>query len=169
MCCHPVATLLAKLSKNMNMMKWNCKKLCKQVLLCWRCWYNDGVLAAKCINGNSFYVFIVFYKKYGISFVVSTIFSTFAVVKNMDMWTKEKLVERFKKKPKDFTYDETVGLLSYFGYEVHNKGATSGSRVRFKNMQTGIYIDIHRPHPGSIMKEWMLKAIYQHLKSNNLI
>ena len=115
-------------------------------------------------------MFLLFFiKKYGISFVVSTIFSTFAVVKNMDMGTKEKLVERFKKKPKDFTYDETVGLLSYFGYEVHNKGATSGSRVRFKNMQTGIYIDIHRPHPGSIMKEWMLKAIYQHLKSNNLI
>ena len=22
----------------------------------------------------------------------------------------------------------------------------------------------NRPHPGSIMKEWMIKAIYQHLK-----
>ena len=43
------------------------------------------------------------------------------------------------------------------------------NRVRFKNEQSGIYIDIHRPHPGSIMKEWMIKAIYQHLKSNNLI
>lgn len=26
MCCHPVATLLAKLSKNMNMMKLFCEK-----------------------------------------------------------------------------------------------------------------------------------------------
>ena len=42
-------------------------------------------------------------------------------------------------------------------------------RVRFKNEQTGQYIDIHKPHPGSIMKEWMMKAIYQHLKSNGLI
>jgi len=41
--------------------------------------------------------------------------------------------------------------------------------VRFKNEQTGQYIDIHKPHPGSIMKEWMMKAIYQHLKSNGLI
>jgi hypothetical protein len=56
------------------------------------------------------------------------------------MGSKEKLVERFKKKPKDFTYEET-----------------------------GVYIDIHRPHPGSIMKEWMIKAIYQHLKNNGLI
>lgn len=83
------------------------------------------------------------------------------------MGSKEKLVERFKKRPNDFTYEETISLLSYFGYEVHNKGATSGSRVRFKNEEMGVYIDIHRPHSGSIMKEWMIKAIYQHLKNNN--
>ena len=81
----------------------------------------------------------------------------------------EKLLERFKKKPKDFTYEETLRILSYFGYEVHNKGATSGSRVRFKNEATGEYIDIHRPHPGSVMKEWMLKAVYQHLNDKKLI
>lgn len=85
------------------------------------------------------------------------------------MGTKEKLVERFKKLPKDFTYEETLKLLSIFGYYEHNKGATSGSRVRFKNEQTGQYIDIHKPHPGSIMKEWMMKTIYQHLKSNGFI
>lgn len=85
------------------------------------------------------------------------------------MGSKEKLVERFKKKPKDFTYEETITLLAYFGYHVHNKGATSGSRVRFKNEELGIYIDIHRPHPDSIMKEWMIKAIYLHLKSNGLL
>ena len=45
------------------------------------------------------------------------------------MGTKEKLVERFKKLPKDFTYEETLKLLSIFGYYEHNKGATSGSRV----------------------------------------
>ena len=56
-----------------------------------------------------------------------------------------------------------------FGYTKHNKGATSGSRIRFKNEETGQYIDIHRPHPGSIMKAWMMKAIYQHLNNNGLI
>ena len=60
-------------------------------------------------------------------------------------------------------------MLEYLGYTVHNKGATSGSRVRFKNEQTGEYIDIHRPHPGSIMKEWMINTIYNHLKSNKLL
>ncbi len=84
------------------------------------------------------------------------------------MGSKDKLIERFKKKPKDFTYEETLSLLA-LGYREHTKGATSGSRVRFKNEKTGTYIDLHRPHPGSIMKEWMVKTIYQHLKNNGLI
>ena len=85
------------------------------------------------------------------------------------MGTKDKLKERFKRKPKDFTYEETVTLLSQLGYAEYNKGATSGSRVRFKNEALGTYIDIHRPHPGSIMKEWMVKTIFQHLRNNGLI
>jgi hypothetical protein len=85
------------------------------------------------------------------------------------MGTKGKLIERFCNLPKDFTFDEMVRLLSGYGYNVHNRGATSGSRIRFKNEETGEYIDIHRPHPGHIMKEWMMKAIYQHLKDNGLI
>jgi len=85
------------------------------------------------------------------------------------MATKEKIIERFIRMPSDFTYSETLKLLAAFGYVEHNKGATSGSRVRFFNQKTGMYIDIHKPHPGSIMKMWMMKAIYNHLKENNLI
>lgn len=36
------------------------------------------------------------------------------------MGRKEKLVERFMKLPKDFTFEDTVALLSWFGYSVHN-------------------------------------------------
>ena len=98
----------------------------------------------------------------------STKFSTFA--KNIKrMVAKNKLKERFKRLPKDFTFEETISLHASLGYQKHNKGATSGSRIRFKNEETGMYIDIHRPHPGSIMKEWMMKEIYRHLKNNNLI
>ena len=85
------------------------------------------------------------------------------------MGTKEKLIERFVRLPKDFTFEETVTLLRYLGYVQHNKGATSGSRIRFKNEEKQEYIDLHRPHPGSIMKAWMIKTIYLHLKSKNLI
>ena len=100
---------------------------------------------------------------------LGTKISTFAAERYLIMGSKDKLVERFKKKPKDFTYEETVSLLAHFGYSEYQKGATSGSRVRFKNESKGFYIDIHRPHPGSIMKEWMVKTIYQHLKNNGFI
>lgn len=38
------------------------------------------------------------------------------------MGSKEKLIERFKKLPKDFTFEETLSLLGYFGYTKHNMG-----------------------------------------------
>ena len=45
------------------------------------------------------------------------------------MGSKEKLVERFKKKPKDFSYEEMLSLLASFDYHEYTKGSTSGSRV----------------------------------------
>ena len=47
------------------------------------------------------------------------------------MSKSDKLIERFKTLPKDFTFEEMVKLLSIFGYELENKGRTSGSRVEF--------------------------------------
>ena len=75
------------------------------------------------------------------------------------MGSKDKLVERFKTKPKDFTYEETLSLLAYFGYHEHNKGATSGSRVRFKNEVTGNYIDITY-HEEGILIIYIINFIY---------
>lgn len=85
------------------------------------------------------------------------------------MGRKEKLINRFCCLPKDFTFDEAVTLMGICGYTIHNKGATSGSRIRFKNEKLGVYVDLHKPHPCSIMKEWMMKELYKHLKYHNLI
>ena len=48
------------------------------------------------------------------------------------MSKNDKIIERFKNLPKDFTFDEMEKLLTIFGYEKTNKGKTSGSRVMFK-------------------------------------
>jgi len=83
------------------------------------------------------------------------------------MSTKDKLIERFKKQPKDFTFDELVRLFGYFGFEMSNKGKTSGSRVLFQN---GIYeYDLHKPHPDNIIKAAVLKRIKQYLTNNDFI
>ena len=76
------------------------------------------------------------------------------------MSTKEKLIERFKEQPKDFTFNELKNLLSGFDFDLSNKGKTSGSRVRFQNSKLKIIIDIHKPHKsGSPIKETVLKNI----------
>ena len=56
-----------------------------------------------------------------------------------DMGTREKLIERFKTIPSDFTFDELERLLAIFGFEHSNKGKTSGSRVVFKIMHSNRY------------------------------
>lgn len=84
------------------------------------------------------------------------------------MGTKEKLIERFKSLPTDFTFDELERLLVLFGYERNNKGRTSGSRVIFKDKDAHP-IMLHKPHPGNILKGYALKQVYDELKNRGLI
>lgn len=79
------------------------------------------------------------------------------------MGTKEKLRERFLKMPSDFTFDEMRRLLEGFGYEISNKGRTSGSRVIFKNGDKRP-IMLHKPHPGNIVKEYAMKQVLEDLR-----
>jgi hypothetical protein len=81
--------------------------------------------------------------------------------------TKEKLVERFKKQPKDFTWEELVRLFGIFGFFVYNKGKTSGSRVIFSNGEKE-YI-MHKPHPKNIIKEASMTGILRFLLDNKFI
>lgn len=80
------------------------------------------------------------------------------------MGTKEKLIERFKTLPNDFTWDE---LVRVFGYEISNKGKTSGSRVIFKKRESAYAA--HKPHPGSIVKPYVMKQVFEFFKNNKLI
>ncbi|GHV12717.1 hypothetical protein FACS1894162_8770 [Bacteroidia bacterium] len=83
------------------------------------------------------------------------------------MSTKDKLIERLKKQPKDFTFDETVRLFILLGFTKSNKGKTSGSRVIFENGNDQFLT--HKPHPASIMKEGAVKQMLNYLKDNNYI
>ncbi|MDE6793443.1 MAG: type II toxin-antitoxin system HicA family toxin [Muribaculaceae bacterium] len=84
------------------------------------------------------------------------------------MGNKEKLVLRFISQPKDFTWDEMCRLLSVFGYSIGNKGKTSGSRMIFK-ADGKKPIMLHRPHPGNIIKGYVMKQVLDYLKNENLI
>ena len=70
------------------------------------------------------------------------------------MSKKQKLLERFLSCPKDFTFEELVKLFRYFDFE---KLEGSGSRVKFFNAQTKQVVSFHKPHPGNICKQYVLK------------
>ena len=83
------------------------------------------------------------------------------------MSTKDKLIERFKRQPKDFTWQELVRLLGMFGFEIDNKGKTSGSRTVF--VKGGDEIEVHKPHPSNIIKEYVIKKVFKFLVDKEFI
>lgn len=80
----------------------------------------------------------------------------------------EKEIKRIKSRPKDYTYDEAKSLLNKLGFLEYNKGKTSGSRVIFINNQN-IKIDLHKPHPNNILKQYKINEILKILKERGLI
>ncbi len=76
---------------------------------------------------------------------------------------KNKLVDRFVKIPSDFTWEDLVTILNYFGYEEIATGKTSGSRRRFAD-SNGNLILLHKPHPSSIVKRYALRQVLENLK-----
>ncbi len=83
------------------------------------------------------------------------------------MGRKEKLIERFKKKPKDFTWNELTNMMKSFGYDLLKK--SSGSRRKFYNPETGDKVFIHEPHPENTLKTYQVDNIYNHLLERGLI
>jgi hypothetical protein len=45
------------------------------------------------------------------------------------MGKKEKLIERLKSNPRDFTFEEMQTLLTYLGFELSNKGRTMAQEL----------------------------------------
>ena len=81
------------------------------------------------------------------------------------MGTKEKLIERIKQRPADFTFDEAKRLMSLLGYDLSNKGKTSGSRVIFYK-EGRAPIMLHRPHPENVLKHYAVKQLLETLLEN---
>lgn len=79
------------------------------------------------------------------------------------MGKAEKLRERFLKTPKDFIWDELIAILADFAYHPLKTGESGGSRRKFVNINNDI-ISLHKPHPGSIVKQYALRQVIDFLK-----
>ena len=84
------------------------------------------------------------------------------------MGQKEKLIQRLKTKPKDFTFDDAESLLKYFDYARSNKGKTSGSRVVFTSEDHGSIL-LHKPHPQKELKSYQVKQLVEFLEQEGFI
>ena len=82
------------------------------------------------------------------------------------MTKSKKLLNRFLSRPKDFTYNELLSLLSNEGYK-EQQG--SRSRVVFFNEELKHNIKLHKPHPGNVLKRYQIDLVIQELKINGLL
>jgi len=84
------------------------------------------------------------------------------------MTRHDKLLKRLLSKPKDFSFDELVKLLGGFGYEMVNKGKTSGSRVAFEKSKDSF--QMHKPHNReTVLLHYQIKELVEFLVKRQLI
>lgn len=84
------------------------------------------------------------------------------------MGQKEKLIQRLKSRPKDFTFEEAESLLRYFSYECSDKGRTSGSRVMFVSAEHPPIL-MHKPHPRKELLSYQVKQLLELLSQEGLV
>lgn len=84
------------------------------------------------------------------------------------MGRRDKLIARFKTKPKDFSWDELVRLLEGLGYREAASGKTGGSRRRFVHASAPT-IALHKPHPGNIVRMYVIEDVLRVLTDEGLI
>ena len=82
------------------------------------------------------------------------------------MGKHEKLLKRFKSRPKDFTFQEVTTLLAGFGYALNQSG--SGSRVRFEHEHCAP-VFMHKPHPSPVLKPYLIDQILDILRQEGLL
>ncbi|MFM9912040.1 MAG: hypothetical protein ACKVN9_00720 [Methylophilaceae bacterium] len=82
------------------------------------------------------------------------------------MGKHEKLLERLKNRPRDFTFQELTTLLSSLGYVLNQKG--NGSRVSFES-DTHPPVLMHKPHPNNIRKQYQVDIVLEALRQEDLI
>lgn len=75
----------------------------------------------------------------------------------------EKLVERLLSMPRTYRFRDFVRIMNYLGYELENKGAASGSRVRFYRNRDWRMLLMHSPHPGDEMTHGAIRAAVKFL------
>jgi len=84
------------------------------------------------------------------------------------MSRRDKLIDRFKQQPSDFTWQELHRLLITLGYQEIPRGKTGGSRRGFVHPSAGL-VSLHKPHPGNVVKRYVIAQLLRQLREEGLI
>lgn len=77
----------------------------------------------------------------------------------------EKLLQRLRSRPTDFTWGELQRLLRALGYK---ELAGQGSRRKFMH-PAGPMISLHEPHPRKELKAYQVREMLEHLKQEGFL
>ncbi len=79
------------------------------------------------------------------------------------MSKKDKLLKKFLEIPpkKDLTFEELESLLCSCGYK---KLEGKGSAVKFYHQTKDVLINLHKPHPSTILKVYLIRQIRSKLE-----
>jgi predicted RNA binding protein YcfA (HicA-like mRNA interferase family) len=80
----------------------------------------------------------------------------------------DRLLERLRRRPRDFTWEELTTLLRRLGFRQVRPGRTAGSRRRFIHPD-GCVISLHEPHPAGILKRYQIDQVLETLAREGLI
>lgn len=80
----------------------------------------------------------------------------------------EKLLANLLSVPNTFDFNDFARVMQYLGYELDQKGRTSGSRVRFYRESDGRILIMHSPHPSNEMTRGAVKAAVRFLRGEEL-
>lgn len=81
----------------------------------------------------------------------------------------EKLKIRILSRPSDFTFDELDSLLKNLGYVEQKLGKTAGSRKAYYHYEIKSLIRLHKPHPGNILKKYVVDMVVDTLTEKKLL
>ena len=78
-----------------------------------------------------------------------------------------KLLEKLRCNPRNFTWDELVTLLSFFGYQESTK--TGGSSRKFLNPIFPQGIRLHKRHPDPTLLPYQVRDVIEALKNAGFV
>lgn len=84
------------------------------------------------------------------------------------MSRKEKLLNRLRQRPRDFTWEELTSLLKTLGYRIVKSGRSGGSRKRFTH-ETAPTIVLHKPHPHNTVKRYIINDLIEILEREGIL